>query len=75
MTIYEYNFFLLMDIISCIFIIEIISVFREFTKNKQTNWYIYRGLEYIANACGSWFLMKGAPLGHLSGWTLHWRPT
>ena len=23
-----------------------------------------RSLEYVASACSSWFLMKGAPLGH-----------
>ena len=34
---------------------------RFYKKNKN---HIYKGVvEYVANACGSWFLMKGAPLG------------
>ena len=57
MTIYE--FFLHIHIITCIFIfiIEMVYVLLDFTKKKHE----CKGfLEYVANACGHWFSMKGA---------------
>ena len=43
------------DILICIFIIEIIHVLLDFTKKKL----VYRDfLEYVVNACGSWFFYK-----------------
>ena len=52
-------FFLHIHIVSCVFIIEFVSALLDFRK-KLSN----RGvLEYVANTCGPWFLMKGAPLG------------
>ena len=54
-------FFLRVHIATCIFIIEIVCVLLDFTHTKKL---VHRGyLEYVMNGCGSWFLMKGAPIG------------
>ena len=51
--------FLRMHFVSCIFIIKIVCVMHDYTidERKLLN---KRLLEYVANICGSWFLMKGA---------------
>ena len=53
MTIYE-----CIHIVTCIFIIEYVHILLEFSK---TTFVCRELLEYVANARGSWFLMKGAP--------------
>ena len=55
-TIYQCNFFLLIHIFTCIFIIETICILLEFTTKKKEKKNLYIGvLEYVMNTCGSWF--------------------
>ena len=66
MTIYECRF-LCIQIVACNFIIEILCVFHDFINNNNKNREIlflvyWRFFEYVVNGCGSWFLVKGAPL-------------
>lgn len=57
--------FLRILIIICISTIEIVRVFLDFATTTK---HVYIGicLEYVANAHGSWFLMKNAPSRGLS---------
>jgi hypothetical protein len=53
------NFLLHKLIITGISIIEIVRVFLDFTTTTKL---VYRDFsEYVANARGTWFLIKGAP--------------
>ena len=46
------------NIVTCVFIIKIVCALID-----VTHILVYRAcLEYVANTCGSWLLMKGAPL-------------
>ena len=55
------QFFECEHIVTCIFIIDTVYVLFDYIPPKKKLVY-RRFLEYVANACGSWFLMKGAPL-------------
>ena len=58
MTMYECQFLLHIHIVTRIFIIDILHIFLDLTTQKKL---VYRGfLEYVVNARGSCFLMKGA---------------
>ena len=48
--------------VTCIAIIEIVHILLDFTPKEEDEELVYRGfLEYVVNARGSQFLMKGAP--------------
>ena len=55
--------FLCVHIVTCIFITEIVHVLLDLTKNKIKCTLYIGVLEYVANARGSWVLMKGATPG------------
>ena len=56
--------FLHIHIVICISNVEIVCVLLDFTQKKTNKSQLAyrRFLEHVANARGSWFLIRGAPL-------------